>query len=288
MSAKAAAKPKPPPAPPPEQGERTYLFLCLVALFLLLLVLLERDRAMLANLFRRSDSVLGLIPVLLGLGGLMLRWRITPLVLLVSLGGVLMRHAMDQPAWHRRVEYRSLAMTLNDLALCIAVLAFLAGFYRLQGLTVAIFPHDPRRRSAAGGPALARTRPERLVTAAELALLLGMLPFWAGLAHFLYPELIGTVRTDDLNADRVLRDGGQAAAGLVDVALRSRRLIFGLGGLALIASTVIGYLAWRRMSKAEAELALQDVVWEETRSEQRRIARWTAWGRLRASWWEDG
>jgi hypothetical protein len=232
------------------------LFLCL-ALLLLLLVLLERDRAMLANLLRRSDSVLGLVPVLLGLAGLLLRWRITPPVLLVSLGAVLVRNAMDQPGWQRGIEHRSMAMTLSDLALCIAVLAFLTGFYRLQGLTVAIFPRDPRRRSAAGGPALDRTRPERLVTAAELALLLGMLPFWRT-AHFLYPELIGSVRTNDLNADGCVRRraGGRGAGGCwtAFAAFDPRP------GDLLVASTVIGYLAWRRMSAAEAELALQDVV----------------------------
>lgn len=279
MSAKAAVNP--PPSPPPEQGERTYLFLCLVGLLLLLAVLLERN-----------ERERALVPVLVGLVGLVLRWRITPVVLLVSLAVVVVMNL-----WYQQPRYaqsRTLATTLSDLALCISVLAFLAGFYRLQGLTVSIFPRDPRRRSAAGGPAPDRTRPERLVTPAELALLLGMLPFWAGLAHFLYPELIGGLRTsvqaergNFRRGDEVARAVGMATEGLVDVSLRSQGLILGLGGFVLVATTVIGYLAWRRMSAAEAELALQDVVWEETRAEQRRIARWAAWGRLKASRRED-
>jgi hypothetical protein len=276
MSANAATPAEPPPATP-EQGERTYLFLCLVALLLMLAVLLER-----------GERERALFPVLIGLAGLVLRWRITPLLLVGTLAAALFYNAYWRGHLRHQAELRSLATTLSDLALCIAVLAFLAGFYRLQGLTVAIFPRDPRRRSAAGGPALNRTRPELLVTAAELALLLGMLPFWAGLAHFLYPELIGGARVLDRNPAEGLGNGWEAVAGVVAVTLRSRRLILGLGGVALVASTVIGYLAWRRMSAAEAELALQDVAWEETRAEQRRIARWSAWGNIRASRREDG
>lgn len=273
MSAKAVAKPV--TSTPEELGERTYLFLCLTALLMVLAILLtrgERERA--------------LFPVLLALAGLVLRWRITPGLLLIALGAVLVLNEYGRPAWLRRVEHRTLLLTLGDLVLCISTLAFLAGFYRLQSLTVAIFPHDPRRRSAAGGPALDRKRSERLATPAELAMLLGMLPFWAGLAYFLYPELVSGVWTNPELPGAFNEDGnefqqraGLAASGLVDVSLRSRRIILGLGGFVLVAATSISYLAWRKMTPIEAELALQDVVWEETRSEQRRISRWAAWGR---------
>ena len=47
------------------------------------------------------------------------------------------------------------------------------------------------------------------------------------------------------------------------------------------ASSVLGYLAWIRMSPAEATLYLQDVAWRETRREQTRINRWIAWAKLK-------
>jgi hypothetical protein len=39
------------------------------------------------------------------------------------------------------------------------------------------------------------------------------------------------------------------------------------------------------MSVAEANLFLQDILWQETRGDQRRISRWFAWARLRRPWW---
>jgi hypothetical protein len=35
------------------------------------------------------------------------------------------------------------------------------------------------------------------------------------------------------------------------------------------------------MTAEEATLFLQDVLWKETRGEQRRLNRWSAWARLR-------
>ena len=77
--------------------------------------------------------------------------------------------------------------------------------------------------------------------------------------------------------DEISRSAGQAASYVIEAALRSRRIIWGLGGLVLIASTVIGYLAWRRMTPDEAAVVLQDTVWTETRREERKINRWLAW-----------
>ena len=55
-----------------------------------------------------------------------------------------------------------------------------------------------------------------------------------------------------------------------------------LGGLGLfVAVGVTRYWIWRRMTLAEATLFLQDVQWQETRGEQRRLNRWLAWARLR-------
>jgi len=49
----------------------------------------------------------------------------------------------------------------------------------------------------------------------------------------------------------------------------------------LLASSILNYLARRQMTRAEAELMLQDILWRETRREQRRIGRWLAWSRNR-------
>jgi hypothetical protein len=49
----------------------------------------------------------------------------------------------------------------------------------------------------------------------------------------------------------------------------------------IIAASVFGYLAQRRMLPDEAALYLQDSVWRETPREQRRVMAWLAWARLR-------
>ena len=54
-----------------------------------------------------------------------------------------------------------------------------------------------------------------------------------------------------------------------------------LGGPA-IAMAVIGHLGWRRVSRTEAAMFLQDGLWHETRREQRRINRWRAWAAAEA------
>ena len=49
-----------------------------------------------------------------------------------------------------------------------------------------------------------------------------------------------------------------------------------------LAAHVFRY--WRRlqMDRVSAMLMLQDLLWHETRGEQRRISRWIAWKRLRS------
>jgi hypothetical protein len=49
----------------------------------------------------------------------------------------------------------------------------------------------------------------------------------------------------------------------------------------LAVAALLRYLALRRMTPPEAGLYLQDVLWRETRREQRRLNRWLAWAWLR-------
>ena len=62
---------------------------------------------------------------------------------------------------------------------------------------------------------------------------------------------------------------------------RLGQVVWGLTGLLLGLWAVIGYLGWRQQSADEASLFLRDTLWAETRREQRRIQRWTAWAKWR-------
>ena len=68
---------------------------------------------------------------------------------------------------------------------------------------------------------------------------------------------------------------------ILDTAWQGILVLWLLGGAVLAAASVLRYLALRRMTPAEAELYLQDVLWRETRGEQRRLNRWLAWAWLR-------
>jgi hypothetical protein len=54
-------------------------------------------------------------------------------------------------------------------------------------------------------------------------------------------------------------------------------VVWWLAAALVLTATALGHLAWRRQSPAEAGVYLRDVLWHETRREQRRIQRWRAW-----------
>jgi cbb3-type cytochrome oxidase subunit 3 len=70
---------------------------------------------------------------------------------------------------------------------------------------------------------------------------------------------------------------------LVDLPSYWRRLLFAIWTVVLtmfLAAQAFRY--WRRlqMDRATALLMLQDILWHETRGEQRRVQRWLAWRKL--------
>jgi hypothetical protein len=290
-----------PDTAPPDAGVRNYTFLGLAALLVLLLVLLERGVGMWA-----------LLPVLIGFGSLLLRWSPGPLLVLVTLAGLLFASALGRyPALG---SHRTFASVLSDLLLCAAVLAYVAAQYRLHGLVLFLFPRDPRRPGAVpprsgrppAGPrpstALPQRRSPALASSSELVLLLLAVGLSVALALVCRQQLVPDgpfVRFAGGDWDTALDEGGEsrylsgplAAAALVwrgrfpflEVLWSVRLLLWSLGAGLLLASALIGYRAWGRLTPAEATLFLQDTAWAETRGEQRRIHSWLVWARLRRS-----
>ncbi len=197
-----------------------------------------------------------LIPTLVGAAGLAFRWRSAPLVLLAAV-------AIGQlgPSWYfgpYLVPRRGPLVT--GLAVCAATLAYVVAQYRLVGLTVGVFPPDPRAPRDRPPPRNESAGPREL-TAALLAVVAATVG-----AFFLW-EVLGEVAVPWRGVPPV-----HWRLGLLAWVL--------LGGLGT-AAAVIGHLGWRRLSRAEAAVFLQDALWHETRGEQRRINRWRVWGRLR-------
>jgi hypothetical protein len=264
-------------APRSDNGVGNYQLFCFCALFALGLILLQRG---LGRWF--------LFPITVGLVPVFFRWRIGPLLFLGALATTLFAtgsRVPGIPGWRPPPT-----APLNDLLLSATVLAYVAGHYRLQGLAHFIFPRDPRRLPAAPAKRGLTVPPQRspgLATPTEWVLLLLSLPVWAGLALFGSPWLIPAPDEQRLFEVETLRSSElmEQVVGLTQLFLngvwRCRLLVWFLGAGLLLVSGLLGYLAWGRLSAAEAILYLQDTTWAESRREQRLLQSWLVRARRR-------
>lgn len=190
-----------------------------------------------------------LVPTLVGAAGLAFRWRSGSLLVLAAI-------AISQVGrtYFSHIGFGLRTSLATDLGLCVATLAYVVAQYRLVGLTAGVFP--PVRRKIDRPP----PRPGPAVTN-ELAAA-GLAVAASSIGAFFLWEVAGEVRPPWHIFPEPWRLG--LVAWLV------------LGGLA-VAAAVLGHLGWRRLSRTEAAVYLQDALWHETRREQRRINRWRAW-----------
>jgi hypothetical protein len=242
-------------------GLSHYYVVCLVSMSVIWLVLLLR---------RELPTSVTLFPMLVGLLGIAVRWRLAPVILLAILAVCLkFESTYGGPRTFR----------VSDLMLCAATLTYIAGQFRLQGLQDHIVPVDPRRREGAPrwhvGLLSIRYQPEvvrekrapSLVNREEIGMLILGSALWAGLAQIIWNLL-------------PLEKGNPP--GFFPVTMwRAIVLAWIIGAGLYIVFGLLSYLSQRTMTVEEATLFLQDVLWKETRGEQRRLNRWSAWARLR-------
>src|SRR5262249_5374299 len=150
----------------------------------------------------------------------------------------------------------SATLEIEDLLQAAAVLAYVAGHYRLLSLTRNLFPAQPREK-----PQPAR----RAVPLREVIVLAATVLACAALG-----QLIAECLPDSWYE-----------LGLAPRAWRMIVLGWTVGIGVLVAGGLLGHLARQQMSPLEANLVLQDVLWQQTRGEQRLGSRWLAWARLR-------
>jgi hypothetical protein len=243
----------------PAPGPQHYQVLCGIALAAVFLILMQQQ-----------VPLAGVAALLLGAAGILLRARISPiLVLLAVVGGQLYRQYLFS-VWRQHG-----ALDVEDVVLCAATLAYVAGHYRLLAIWRHILPPDPRQRYHKQARAVVpvgrigkiapQHRPVALVSRSELALFVLQLPLFALLAQGAW-MVIGARRE------------------LHELSPRWMQLLQLTWGVAL-AAFVIGqfFRIWRLLSmdRLTAQMLLQDALWHETRGEQRRIGRWLAWFNLR-------
>jgi hypothetical protein len=237
-----------------------YVILCGASLAVIMLVVLSQT----------TGPVVGLLIFAVGAAGVLTRMRIAPLlvVLLVAMSQIV--PPFFQPAARWLLEEGRSRFRLSDVLLCASVLGYVAGHYRLQGLSRSIFPVDYRfgyLRRFVKAPAtwwrllVERRRSFLSVTPVELAVLVGSLPLWALAAHAVWALL--AYPHDVLDWDQ-----GMARLTIVLVVL--------VPGLTLVAA-VLRQIRLRQMPPEQAALLSQDTVWNEMRGEHRLYTRWLAW-----------
>lgn len=249
------------PAPvelPPVQPQQ-YQIMCGMALAAILLILLQQDLVL-----------FGLAALLLGAAAVLLRARISPiLILLPVVGGQLARQYL-YPPWRMHG-----VLDVEDVALCAAMLAYVAGHYRLLALWSHILPPDPRLRYHKEahavvplgklGKVVPQYRPASQVSRVELAWFVLQLPLFALLAQAAW-VIVG--------ARRELHDFSPRW-------MQFLQLAWGLALSVFLAGQFFRFWRLVSMDRTTAQVLLQDALWQETRSEQRRIGRWLAWSRVR-------
>jgi hypothetical protein len=236
---------------------RGYGLVCLTALVVLLFALLQRGL-----------GSWGFFPVLVGGVALAFRWRLAPLLLLGTLAAVLFVDLVQFQRWGRWGRWQQPGFSLDDLILCGAAFAYVAGSYRLLGLVKNIFPVDPRSSAQAG--AVRQRRSGHLVSSGEIALFVLGGVFCAALAQ------VGWVWLTAEGAD-----SGLVPESWPDEVLHLLLLVWLLGLALIVGRAFLAYLGWRRLTREEAALLMQDTVWYETRREQWRIHSWLEWARRR-------
>jgi hypothetical protein len=234
---------------------------------LLLIFLAQLDQGMYSG---------NLLVVCIGLLGIVSKWRIAPLLLLGALAAAQIGHHLMIYRDFATEDRRPL-LHLRDLLLAIGLVAHIAANCRLQSLWAHIVPADPRQRERqqrrAGSSRryvhvpVRQKRSSRLLTPQEIAAFVLLLPAWAlvGQALWFFIAQPWPNAYSVFDSPRALR--------LLSLAWL---LIVGM----LMTGTVLAHWRRRQMDRAAAQMGLQDILWRETRREQRRIFRWLAWRRL--------
>jgi hypothetical protein len=242
----------------------TYLLVCASALLVIMLV--EMERAF--DLFILLPLVAGGVALVMpsGLASLMLVVALAARVILTQ------KFSLGMLYWGR-FTFQPRIRGATDIMLAGAVLAFVMAHCRLTSLVKSVLPSDPRyreprpRRHWFGGTEreVRRYRSPGVVGPVEWALFLLALPVWALLGQLVWLTF----------------PGSWTYLGLPPWVWRLVVPAWVLATVLILASSFLGYWGRRHMTPKEGQLLLQDVLWQDTRREQRWINRWLAWARRR-------
>jgi hypothetical protein len=235
-------------------GLRNYQFLGGLSLSILFALQIHQDMRVPDVQTQLALEFLSVCMVLAGAWGI-LAWRpLSPLFVVLLLGANQLLHQVG--SGHGGGASPSAALKPLDLALCLAALGYAASHYRLLALRFRALP--TRALSPRSG---------HLATPSELVGLLVQIPLFALAAQ----------------AVRYLLYQPREIAGMPPRGMPFLVLVWVLTLGLFVTSQLFRYGRRRQMDAPTARLLLQDVLWQETRGEQRRIQRWRAWRKIKDS-----
>lgn len=247
----------------PELGPLIYLLLCVLALAAIFLAQLQQ------GLFLSNA-----LAVMIGALGLVSRLRLGPILLLLAVAGAQLLQRRTQGGF-MAPRFQGTTFQTYELQLAVGVLAYVAGHFRLQGLWHEIVPRDVRQRVGPAKPyfftgemikpVAVHKRASRHLSPAEIIWFLLSLGIWVLLGQLLWLWLAPPRNTLDMPGYlwQMLVLASTAFVG----ALVSRQLLL--------------QWSYRQMTPAQARLTLQDILWQETRGDQRRLNRWLKWREMK-------
>lgn len=250
-----------------DQAVRNYVVAGLAALGLVFLIL-----------FFKNSDLGGLLLLVIGGAGMILRWPAAPSFFLLILLYFLVFPFGYPPAFADSRELRAGFLRGDDVILAFAVLLYLAAHYRVYALTTQALPLEPRFDGRKPKPT---RRPTSLVRGGEIGRLLYLAAGVVIVGQLVW--LVLTAFEIDVNARFPLQLGEQVPRWRSHPGdpfrLWQARLLV-LLGLAffgtLLGRLVFGYWRLRRLSAAQGRILLQDAGWNEIRREQTRIETWRA------------
>lgn len=276
-----------PAAPPPDPnslralyrdpGIRNYLFAGLAALAMVFVVM-----------FSQGSDIGGVLLVVVGATGLVLRWPASPPLFLLFLTYFLI-FPFGIPDFSDLYTIPFLIedsrFQVFDLILVFSVLVFLVCVYRIFGLTWQAVPLETRLVRIGDKPT---RRPTELIQPGEIPRLLYVTAGVVIVGQIVW--LLVTALEVDIGSVIPLRfaearQGRRGATPPGEMNPVITRLIL-LAGLlffgTLLARLGFGYWRLRLMTPAEGGMLLQDAGWEEISRERVRVEKWRIWGRKRA------
>jgi hypothetical protein len=236
-----------------EPGSIQYLAFCAIALAAIWLVLI----------FERF-GIWSLLPIAAGVLGA--ATRLGPILLALAVA-MAVNFSPHQPF------SGNTTILVPDLILSAAVLAYALGHYRLQAMMLHIFP-EPKiaeDNNKEASSIVARDRSRRapgLVTRQEITWALVSLAGAGLLGQWVWRKLPGGIGNPRFNPPEIWK---------------AILFVWVVGGSMFLVASLLALWRYRQMTPQEAALLLEDLVWEDTRGEQRRIARWLTWAKIKRS-----